>query len=160
MNKMPKKMIGGKYKFSDLLKNSKKKKHKKGGCGLTKKDGKRCNKKGTFHKDKCENIKGKCRKKIKTQKKNKTKKRTISKSRSRLEMNCLCDKKRKFKGNEPSPKGLGHCAHCTEEGTIMKGRDGNWWKNTKYSKGVRWIKMKNIKTGGFIRSGSTMTQFN
>jgi hypothetical protein len=130
MNKMPKKMIGGKYKFSDLLKNSKKKKHK-----------------------------NKCRKKIKTQKKNKNKKRTISKSRSRPDMNCLCDKKRKFKGNEPSPKGLGHCAHCTEEGTIMKGRDGNWWKNTKYSKGVRWIKMKNIKTGGFIRSGSTMTEF-
>ena len=39
----------------------------------------------------------------------------------------------------------------------MKGKDGNWWKNTKYSKGVRWVKMKNVKTGGFVRPGSTMT---
>ena len=156
---IPKKMVGGKYKFSDLIKKSKKKSKKKGGCGLSKADGKRCTKKGTFHKDKCENIKDKCRKKIKTQKRSQTKKkRTISKPRSRPTLkHCICDKKKKFKGTEPSPKGLGHCAHCTEEGTIMKGKDGNWWKNTKYSKGIRWVKMKNVKTGGFVRAGSTMT---
>ena len=89
---MPKNMVGGRYKFSDLIK---KKSKKKGGCGLAKTNGKRCTKKGSYHKDKCENIKDKCRKKIKTQKKSKTKKkRTISKPRSRPTLkHCVCDKK-------------------------------------------------------------------
>ena len=46
-----------------------------------------------------------------------------------------------FKGSEPSPKGLGYCAHCTPLNVTMKGKDGNLWQNEKYSKGKRWIKV-------------------
>lgn len=38
-----------------------------------------------------------------------------------LKMSC------NFKGNEPSPKGLGKCAHLQIEGMIMKGKDGKKW---------------------------------
>lgn len=38
--------------------------------------------------------------------------------------NCgKCD----YKGTEPSPKGLGFCAHNMTEGYGMKGRDGRIW---------------------------------
>lgn len=33
-----------------------------------------------------------------------------------------------YKGTEPSPKGLGHCAHLTRTGTIMRGLDHNLWQ--------------------------------
>ena len=46
-----------------------------------------------------------------------------------------------FKGTEPSPKGLGYCAHCTPLNVIMKGKDGKLWENQKYSKGKRWVKV-------------------
>ena len=42
---------------------------------------------------------------------------------------CLNNPKRTYKGNEPSPKGLGYCASGEKEGTKMKGKDGNMWKN-------------------------------
>ena len=45
-----------------------------------------------------------------------------------------------FKGTEPSPKGLGYCAHCTPLNVIMKGKDGKLWENKKFSKGKRWVK--------------------
>lgn len=32
-----------------------------------------------------------------------------------------------YKGTEPSPKGLGMCAHLLSPNTAMKGRDGNLW---------------------------------
>jgi len=37
---------------------------------------------------------------------------------------CIKDPKKSYKGNEPSPKGLGYCAHSEEIGTIKKGLDG------------------------------------
>jgi hypothetical protein len=46
-----------------------------------------------------------------------------------------------FKGTEPSPKGLGYCAHCIPLNVIMKGNDGKLWENQKYSKGKRWVKV-------------------
>ena len=46
-----------------------------------------------------------------------------------------------FKGTEPSPKGLGYCAHCIPLNVIMKGNDGKLWENHKYSKGKRWVKV-------------------
>ena len=46
-----------------------------------------------------------------------------------------------FKGNEPSPKGLGYCAHCTPLNVIIKGKDGDLWQNKKYSRGKRWVKL-------------------
>jgi len=54
---------------------------------------------------------------------------------------CKNDSKSSYIGDEPSPKGLGYCAHPETEGTIMKGRDGNNWIKT----GTRWYKMKEYK---------------
>jgi hypothetical protein len=54
---------------------------------------------------------------------------------------CINDPKKKYKGNEPSPKGLGYCAHSEEVGSIRKGRDNNNWKIEKTYQGIkRWVK--------------------
>ena len=60
---------------------------------------------------------------------------------------CEC----KHKGDEPSPKGFGFCAHCTPLNVTMKGKDGNLWETKKYKKGVRWVKVRHDMTGGFMR---------
>ena len=36
---------------------------------------------------------------------------------------CINDKTRTYKGSEPSPKGLGYCAHPEEVGTRKYGKD-------------------------------------
>ena len=61
---------------------------------------------------------------------------------------CKNDPLRKYSGDEPSPKGLGWCAHAEKEGKIRKGKDNNNWIVTKVSSGsLRWIKLtKNVKT--------------
>lgn len=59
---------------------------------------------------------------------------------------CKNDHKRTYKGTEPSPKGLGHCAHSEKVGKKMKGKDGNQWIITQTKKSVkRWSKVKKIK---------------
>jgi hypothetical protein len=60
---------------------------------------------------------------------------------------CIKDKTRSYKGNEPSPKGFGFCAHSESIGTIKNGLDGNLWivVNTA-SKKKRWILYKSILT--------------
>ena len=66
-----------------------------------------------------------------------------------------CDKNTKrgyFTGKEPSPKGLGYCARCTPLGVTMKGVDGNLWENKKYSKGKRWVKVRDDMVGGYLRA--------
>ena len=55
---------------------------------------------------------------------------------------CNCDHSRMYTGKEPSPKGLGYCAHCTPPNVTMKGLDGNLWENQKYSRGKRWAKIR------------------
>ena len=61
-------------------------------------------------------------------------------------MFCKNDKKKKYKGTEPSPKGLGYCAHVEKEGKKRKGRDGNKWVIKKVSNGsLRWFKVKKMK---------------
>jgi phage protein D len=65
-------------------------------------------------------------------------KKTLSKKKRQ----CNCDTSRTYLGNEPSPKGLGFCAHCTPLNVTMKGLDGNLWENQKYTKGKRWIKVR------------------
>ncbi len=59
---------------------------------------------------------------------------------------CKKDPKSSYKGDEPSPKGLGYCAHSEKIGTKMKGRDGNMWivKETS-SKSKRWVIMNHKK---------------
>ena len=58
---------------------------------------------------------------------------------------CKNDPKRTYKGTEPSPKGLGYCAHSEKVGKKRKGKDGNQWivKQVKTSK--RWMKIKSTK---------------
>ena len=54
---------------------------------------------------------------------------------------CKNDPKKSYKGDEPSPKGLGYCAHAEKLGVSKKGKDGNIWKIEATSKGVkRWKK--------------------
>ena len=54
---------------------------------------------------------------------------------------CKNDPKKSFKGNEPSPKGLGFCAHVENIGITKKGKDGNKWKIETTSKGIKkWVK--------------------
>ena len=59
---------------------------------------------------------------------------------------CKNDPTRYYKGSEPSPKGLGYCAHGFKEGDKKKGKDGNTWIIKKIKNGsLRWIKIKKIK---------------
>jgi predicted nucleic acid-binding protein len=54
---------------------------------------------------------------------------------------CKNDPKRKYKGNEPSPKGLGWCAHAETIGKVRKGLNGNKWIIKKINNGqLRWVK--------------------
>jgi hypothetical protein len=55
-------------------------------------------------------------------------------------LSCIKNHKKFYKGNEPSPKGLGYCAHCEKNGTIKNGLDGNLWIVVKTKKNIkRWI---------------------
>ena len=59
---------------------------------------------------------------------------------------CKNDPSKKYKGTEPSPKGMGWCAHGEKEGKVRKGKDGNQWIVKKVKNGSkRWIKNKVIK---------------
>ena len=85
-------------------------------------------------------------------KSNRSRTLTLPSMSSEKTLRCKCDKKRKIKGTEPSPKGLGYCAHCTPVNVTMRGKDGKLWENVKYSKGKRWKKVN--QSGGFIRGGT------
>ena len=50
---------------------------------------------------------------------------------------CKNDPTRSYKGDEPSPKGLGFCAKAEEAGKIMTGLDGERWQKI----GTRWQKI-------------------
>ena len=53
---------------------------------------------------------------------------------------------RSYKGTEPSPKGLGYCAHNEKINKQMKGKDGNFWKVKKTLYGTRrWVKISKTK---------------
>ena len=53
---------------------------------------------------------------------------------------CIKDKTKSYKGTEPSPKGLGYCAHSEDVGTIKKGNDGNKWIIANVKNIKRWIR--------------------
>lgn len=58
--------------------------------------------------------------------------------------NCKNDPNRKYKGTEPSPKGLGFCAHGMKIGAVKKGKDGNKWEVREVKNGSkRWMKTDN-----------------
>jgi len=53
---------------------------------------------------------------------------------------CKNDPKKTYKGNEPSPKGLGYCAHAEDIGKIRTGLNNKKWIVSVTEKGVkRWI---------------------
>lgn len=52
--------------------------------------------------------------------------------------------KRTYKGTEPSPKGLGYCAHSEKVGKKRKGKDGNQWIIKQVQTSKRWVKIKSI----------------
>ena len=55
---------------------------------------------------------------------------------------CINDPLKTYKGDEPSPKGLGYCAHAVKEGKIKKGKDGNKYIVKEVKNGSkRWIKI-------------------
>ena len=54
---------------------------------------------------------------------------------------CKNDITRNYIGNEPSPKGLGYCAHVEKLNSKKKGKDGNMWIVTETkNKTKRWSK--------------------
>ncbi len=55
-------------------------------------------------------------------------------------MRCKNDPKKSYKGDEPSPKGLGYCAHAEEDGSIREGRDGKKW----VVKNGRWVRYNDL----------------
>lgn len=56
---------------------------------------------------------------------------------------CKNNPKRKYTGDEPSPKGLGWCASVEKVGKVRKGNDGNSWIVQETSTGIkRWVKKK------------------
>ena len=56
---------------------------------------------------------------------------------------CKNDPTRSFKGTEPSPKGLGWCAHSMKVCVVKKGKDGNKWVIKQVKNGSkRWMKIK------------------
>lgn len=96
------------------------------------------------------NISTKKRVEKRTQRK-KSIKKTISKTKKR---NCKCDNKKTYTGKEPSPKGLGYCAHCTPLHVTMKGKDGDLWENVRFRNSRRWVKVRKDMMGGFLRPGT------
>lgn len=44
-----------------------------------------------------------------------------------MALTCKNDTSRTYAGTEPSPKGLGYCAHAAPEGSTRKGKDGRQW---------------------------------
>lgn len=55
---------------------------------------------------------------------------------------CINDPNATFKGTEPSPKGLGYCAHGEKNKTVKTGNDGNKWIITVNGNIKKWIKVK------------------
>ena len=50
---------------------------------------------------------------------------------------CKNDPNKSYKGDEPSPKGLGYCSHAEKIGLLRKGKDGNIWEVKETSKGIK-----------------------
>jgi uncharacterized protein YwqG len=58
---------------------------------------------------------------------------------------CLNDEKKYYKGNEPSPKGLGYSASGEEVDEEMIGKDGNMWIIIQTKTCKKWVKVDNEK---------------
>jgi hypothetical protein len=58
---------------------------------------------------------------------------------------CVNDESKYYKGDEPSPKGLGYSASSEEEGTTMTGKDGANWIVSQTKTCKKWVKVNNEK---------------
>ena len=81
-----------------------------------------------------------------TQNKLRVKKKISRKNSKKLSLKkkkvlkCLNDPSKEYTGTEPSPKGLGYCAHAEEIGSIRVGNDENVWKVIETSKKTKmWV---------------------
>ena len=81
------------------------------------------------------------KRKTRTKKRNQQTQRLKGKTKQNRCKTCKCSCKDAFKGNEPSPKGLGFCNKCQPLNVIMRGKDGNIWKIEKIRNVKRWIKI-------------------
>ena len=59
---------------------------------------------------------------------------------------CKNDPKRYYTGKEPSPKGLGWCAHTHPIGQVRKGKNKKRWIVRSYSRTKRWVPHKKHTT--------------
>ena len=58
--------------------------------------------------------------------------------------NCLNDPSAYFKGDEPSPKGYGFCAHAEPEDRVRIGTDGEYWVVQRDKNGRKaWRRLAN-----------------
>ena len=76
---------------------------------------------------------------------------------------CKNDKKRYYKGTEPSPKGLGYCAHSEKINSKKNGKDGKVWIVKKIKNGSkRWVKLnsKNVIIKVYLIPKITIIQKN
>lgn len=61
---------------------------------------------------------------------------------------CLNDPEKKYAGTEPSPKGLGYCAHAQAVGSKRDGLDGEKWQVREDKNGTKsWKKVSTVKGG-------------
>lgn len=74
-------------------------------------------------------------------------------------MKCKNDPKKSYKGTEPSPKGLGYCAHAEKIGVIKQGKDKKQWivKQTKNGS-KRWVK-QTTKTATAKKTSEPKNQY-
>lgn len=76
---------------------------------------------------------------------------------------CINDPSRSYKGTEPSPKGLGYCAHSEKINSKKNGKDGNVWIVKKIKNGSkRWVKLnsKNVIIKVYLIPKITIIQKN
>lgn len=59
-----------------------------------------------------------------------------------MEKKCINDDKSYYKGNEPSPKGFGYCAHAEKANTVKIGTNKKLWIVKLYDSGIkRWTQL-------------------
>jgi len=79
---------------------------------------------------------------------------------------CKNDKTRTYKGTEPSPKGLGWCAHAEEPNTRKTGLDGNSWIVKEWSKSLhskktikKWFRVTPEDEDGYADTITDITEY-
>ena len=80
----------------------------------------------------------------KQRKKQKTKRKRSRKKTKRKQFTkvCKCDMNKKIQiKNKLSPEGYGMCSHCSPINIIMKGKNGNMWKNIRKNNRNKWIEI-------------------